>query len=77
MTKKQELELIKASVTINVSLIQQLLNRSDILERNVEVVLWKDHTCPVRNRHNVELRQRMKALRKDMIRLERLMKDVW
>ena len=72
MDTNLELELIKKAVEVNIALVQELLKQENILEKDVTIQsCWGEY--PVRNAKNTELRQRMKALRKDMIRLEKLM----
>lgn len=75
MTKKEELQVIKKAVQINLDLIQNLLSDDKAINKKVmKLTPWGCYGA--RNRKNTELRQRMKALRKDMIRLEKLMEEV-
>lgn len=63
---KNNFQIMKLNLEANILRIQQLLEMD-----NIEQQFIKDRWCSV-NKPNVELRQRLKMLRKDSIELERL-----
>ena len=64
----QDFQVMKLNVEANMLRIQQLLGQEDI-QKQFKEDRW--YSC---NKDNVELRARLKALRKDTLRLERLCK---
>ena len=68
--KKGEFMIIKANVHANLLRVLQLIED----EGNLYTTKESQWGHRVRNNNNVELRQRMKLLRKDMVQLEKMMK---
>ena len=61
-----DFQIMKLNIEANMLRIEQLLTEPDIQEQ-----FKKDAWCSV-NRSNAELRQRLKLLRKDTLKLEKL-----
>lgn len=70
--KKGEFMIIKANVHANLLRVLQLIED----EGNLYPTKESPWGYPMTNKNNVELRQRMKLLRKDMIQFEKMMKGV-
>lgn len=64
---KNNFQIMKVNIEANMLRIQQLLNQEEI-----EKQFLPDRWCSV-NRDNVELRQRLKLLRKDTLKLEKML----
>lgn len=67
------IEVTKQLIQANMFMVGELLKSPTVIDKVVEEIGWLGSSYHVRNSDNTELRQRMKALRKDMIRLEKLM----
>lgn len=66
------IEVTKQLVEANIYMVGELLKSPTILNKDKRI-LNSYGVYSVRNSENTELRQRMKSLRKDTIRLEKLM----
>lgn len=62
-----DFEIMKLNVEANMLRIQQLLE-----QENIENKVMEGRWCTI-NRENTELRQRLKMLRKDTIKLEKIL----
>lgn len=65
---KGNFQILRINVEANMLRVQQLLNQGGI-EKQFLLDKWKSV-----NKDNVELRQRLKLLRKDMLKLEKMLK---
>lgn len=68
--KQSDIEVMKATIKANITRINQLLDKEEI-ENRTQIGSFG---YSVINRNNVEIRQRMKLLRKEMILFEKSMK---
>ena len=70
MIVKNNFQIMKLNIEANMLRIQQLLNQKDIEKQFIEGSTWVAN-----NRENAELRQRLQLLRKDSIKLEKILKE--
>ena len=68
--------LIVSSILANMDMIKYLLNQPLILNREVEKTLYGEETYNTINHDNVELRLRIKLLRKELKKLEKEIMEV-
>ena len=65
-------DILVNSIQANMEVVKYLLNQPQILQREILVKSeWSDTKYFTTNRDNVELRQRIKLLRKELIKLEK------
>ena len=70
-------DILVNSIQANMEVVKYLLNQPQILQREILVKSeWSDTKYFTTNRDNVELRQRIKLLRKELVKLEKeILKD--
>lgn len=68
MTLKDNFQIMKLNIEANILRIQQLLDKENIEKQFIKEQYWN-----VNNRENVELRQRLKMLRKDTVKFEKML----
>ena len=70
-------DILVNSIQANMEVVKYLLNQPQILQREILVKSeWSDTRYFMTNRDNVELRQRIKLLRKELVKLEKeILKD--
>lgn len=61
---------MKLNIEANILRIQQLLDKENIEKQFIKKQYWN-----VNNRENVELRQRLKMLRKDTVKFEKILME--
>lgn len=69
MILKNNFQIIKLSMEGNLARIEQLMNMEGIDKEYVDGGYWRTI-----NKDNVELRQRLKLLRKETLKLEKMLK---
>ena len=69
MIVKNNFQIMKLNIEANMLRIQQLLNQEGIEKQFIEGFYYSV------NRENAELRQRLQLLRKDSIKLEKILKE--
>lgn len=67
---KDNFQIMKLNIEANMLRIQQLLN-----QEGIEKQFLPDRWCSI-NRDNAELRQRIHLLRKDSLKLEKILKGI-
>lgn len=67
---KDDFQIMKLNIEANILRIQQLLDKENIEKQFIKKQYWN-----VNNRENVELRQRLKMLRKDTVKFEKILME--
>lgn len=63
--------LLVNSIISNMDMMKHLLNTPNVLDRTILTKGWDNYDYHTTNPDNVELRQRIKLMRKDLIKLEK------
>lgn len=67
----RQVEILKMNIEANMLRIEELMKIEGVFHKT-----RKDSWGIMPNRNNIELRQRMKLLRKDTLKMEELMKEL-